>query len=100
MLSWGGKLGHDEYEFDDQLCRGKASKGCSTTNYLCSTNDKGGQGIDPVDTIPHAKISTKLGVTNGGKAGATPGTYIVSYHVRNKRGVGECAPANRTVIVE
>ena len=75
------------------------ANGCaaSATNYLCSTNDKGGRGTDPGDTIPAAPPGS-----GGGKVGgAVEGTYVITYHASAQGGVlHECSAPKRTVIVK
>jgi hypothetical protein len=72
------------YKFDDRGCD------FSTTSYVCSTNDKGGVGVE-VAPDKHRHIP--------GFHGAIPGKYDLMFHATNPQGGSECAPLRRIVIV-
>lgn len=73
-----------DYKFDDSNCD------FSVTNYVCSTNDKGGPGVAPVNNV---EISVY-------PPGAEKGKYVISYHVTDGSGNKECSSPKRTVVVK
>lgn len=84
---------YTRYEFQDNNCA------FSDTNYICSTNDKGGApGKAPGPN--HAVVLN--GVHNEGPypEGAERGKFVIKYHVEDMGGNRECATPTRTVIVK
>jgi hypothetical protein len=73
-----------DYKFDDSNCD------FSVTNYVCSTNDKGGNGVSPVNNV---EVSVY-------PPGAEKGKYVISYHVTDPEGNKECSSPKRTVVVK
>jgi hypothetical protein len=84
---WLGMSGWDKghYRFDDHGCD------FSTDRYICSTNDKGGVGIEPVPATKQTKIP--------GMHGAIQGKYDLVFHATNPSGNSECAALRRIIIV-
>merc|ERR1719247_585392 len=73
-----------DYKFDDSNCD------FSVTNYICSTNDKGGNGVSPVNNV---EVSVY-------PPGAEKGKYVINYHVTDPAGNKECSSPKRTVVVK
>jgi hypothetical protein len=68
------------------------------TNYICSTNDKGGlPGVAPGPN--RFRITNNVGPIDHYPPGAEAGKYIVEYHVEDWGGNRECVTPKRTVVV-
>jgi hypothetical protein len=81
MYNWA----QGDYHFEANGCA------YSTTNYLCSTNDKGGPGTG---------VSNSNQRVNAYPAGAEEGKYVIKYHVTDLAGNAECMTVHRTVLVK
>jgi len=81
MYNWA----QGDYHFEANGCA------FSTTNYLCSTNDKGGPGTG----VSHSNQRV-----NAYPSGAEEGKYVIKYHVTDLAGNEECATIHRTVLVK
>jgi hypothetical protein len=84
---------YTKYEFEDDNCA------FSDTNYLCSTNDKGGAAGKAPGPY-HAVVQN--GVHNEGPfpEGAERGKFVIKYHVEDMGGNRECETPARTIIVK
>jgi hypothetical protein len=110
MTGWDSAVG---YTYDYYAAAGSAGVcAYSDVNYVCSTNDKGGVGIDQparTTTAPRGVGST---YTPAGTTvlpednrtlfppGAEPGHFVITYHVRDEAGNTECTAVKRTVLVK
>jgi hypothetical protein len=73
------------------------SSGCPFTvrDYVCSTNDVGGPGVDGLAERKGAFFHDKGFAPDV----AEPGKYVIQYHVSDAAGNKECMPMKRTVVV-
>jgi len=74
---------YGDYRFDDVNCS------ASSDTYICSTNDKGGDGTKPRNNI----------AVHAYHEGAETGVYRFEYRVQDRSGNRECAPATRRTVV-
>jgi hypothetical protein len=84
--------GVTEFSFLDSYCD------FGVTNYICSTNDKGGMpGVEPGPD--RYVIKNNVGPIDHYPPGAEAGKYIVEYHVQDWGGNFECSTPKRTIVV-
>jgi hypothetical protein len=87
---WLDMFGWDAGDYKVQYVGDGTDCVYSTTNYICSTNDKGGPGVDVTNSSTVVDIHAQE---------AEPGKYVISYHVVDSSGNTECSIPKRTVIV-
>jgi len=87
---WLSMFGWEPGNYKIRYQGSKAVCEYQTRDYICSTNDKGGIGIN---VTSHQEVNTHA-------TGSEPGKYIISYRVLDSSGNKECASPSRTVIVQ